>query len=66
MRPIGEFVYFLSDDNGSCIAQVKSGVEIKTGDEINFNGNKLLVKLIEGDVLIIEKIGHAIIVENFK
>lgn len=63
MRPMSDFTYLLCNvDKGNFIAQVKSGVEILIGDELNWKGNKLLV-MNKNDKLLEKKIGHAIIVE---
>lgn len=63
MRPMRNFTYLLSDEKGSFIAEVNSGVEVKSGDELNWKGNKLLVNAIEGDILTVKKIGFAILVK---
>lgn len=64
MRPMGKFTYLLSIiENGSFLAQVESGVEIHIGDELNWKGNKILVKNKTDNLLEVKKIGSAIIVE---
>jgi hypothetical protein len=66
MRLYGKFTYSLTDEkNGIHISQVKSGVELFKGDELNFNGNKLIVKDKDKDkkLLTVERIGFAVIVK---
>lgn len=62
MRIMGEFKYILSNSE-SLIAEVESGIQIKKGDELNWNGNKLIVESVEDALLTVKKIGSAIIVK---
>ncbi len=64
MRVEGIFRYFLMENKaGYMISQVEVPYELKDGDEINFKGNKLLIKEVKGDVAGVEKIGSALVVE---
>lgn len=63
MRPMGEYIYFLNDDKGYNIGHVKSGVQIKKNDELNWRGNKLFVLHVENSLLTVKKLGNAIVVK---
>jgi hypothetical protein len=56
-RPFGKFTYKLVLEDGHELANVKSGVEIQKGDEVNFNGNKIMVLSKQENVLVVVKIG---------
>ncbi len=56
--------YFLSDEKGSCIAQVESEKVIKAGDEVNWRGFKLSVKAVYSNVLVVEKIGGEVAIDD--